>query len=346
MCQKTCRSKEELIKHMSLHFVQKTFQCTKCDSPFSSIDSLVNHVSATHTNLENTQTDLNKCEGTCDKLKSVEAKLDEYENNYERLKSIYKESIDEQSKLKDSYEEKLAKANEKLSEYVAEITALKEKNEVLYKLGKIYIDNHEASMKTNQPDTRKDADSSNSNEVTEVEVVTEVQGNINNSNPNTSTSSSRKTIGEDETWKGQSQRGFKKNGNKPPESTPVGRTESPSHLNTTDTQSGSKEQEVRKARYCHYFVNFGKCSFEDKTGKKCKFIHETAPMCKEGTRCSRNKCMFTHPKPGNAVGFLSQLPHHMMNPWAMISPWLTQPQNHLQIQSQFQPQDQFQQTNQ
>ena len=50
-------------------------------------------------------------------------------------------------------------------------------------------------------------------------------------------------------------------------------------------------------RFCHYFVNFGKCEYEERNGTKCKFIHRMSPMCKNGINCNRSKCMYTHPKP-------------------------------------------------
>ena len=51
----------------------------------------------------------------------------------------------------------------------------------------------------------------------------------------------------------------------------------------------------RYPQYCHFFTNYGRCAFEEKTGKSCKFLHKKAPMCKNGTSCTRIKCMFTHP---------------------------------------------------
>ena len=86
-------------------------------------------------------------------------------------------------------------------------------------------------------------------------------------------------------------------------------------------------------KYCHYFANYGKCNYEERTGEKCKFDHNQAPMCNSGINCSRFKCMFSHPRnsgsPGNGNGnFLEQgKMNPWMNPWSMMSPWMTQPQN-------------------
>ena len=111
----------------------------------------------------------------------------------------------------------------------------------------------------------------------------------------------------EQAWIGTQRRGLKKNGTsqqtKSPETTPVVNTESSSNISTPVSGTGTHENERRKARYCHYYVNYGKCSYEEKTGNKCRFLHETVTICKDGTQCHRNKCMFTHPKPGNAAGF-------------------------------------------
>ena len=48
----------------------------------------------------------------------------------------------------------------------------------------------------------------------------------------------------------------------------------------------------KKILYCHYFNNKKKCPFDD----KCIFIHEDSEICKYGTRCERNMCMYKHEK--------------------------------------------------
>ena len=44
-------------------------------------------------------------------------------------------------------------------------------------------------------------------------------------------------------------------------------------------------------KYCHYFVNMGRCNYEERTGKQCKFLHKKAPLCRIGMNCSRFKCL-------------------------------------------------------
>ena len=84
-----------------------------------------------------------------------------------------------------------------------------------------------------------------------------------------------------------------------------------------------------RGKYCHYFVNAGKCNYEERTGQKCKFEHKIAPMCNSGMNCSRTKCMFSHPKVNNFLGNGRGM-YPMMNHWQMgqmINPWMTPPSN-------------------
>ena len=95
----------------------------------------------------------------------------------------------------------------------------------------------------------------------------------------------------------------------------------------------------RSKRYCHYFVNYGKCNFEERTGKECRYTHQMAPFCKSGLNCNRQKCMFSHPNLQNQKTFL-QNQGPMMNPWQILPPLLQAQQGvmlnpwaHLQNQS-------------
>ena len=96
--------------------------------------------------------------------------------------------------------------------------------------------------------------------------------------------------------------------------------------NTESLGNKSEEPRATSKRYCHYFVNYGKCNYEEKSGNKCKFTHQTAPLCKSGINCSRLKCMFSHPKPQNQTSFLAnQVP--IIHPWQILPQIMTQPQH-------------------
>ena len=45
-----------------------------------------------------------------------------------------------------------------------------------------------------------------------------------------------------------------------------------------------------KILYCHYFNNRKKCPFEE----NCIFIHDDSDMCRYGSNCERNLCMYKH----------------------------------------------------
>ena len=56
-----------------------------------------------------------------------------------------------------------------------------------------------------------------------------------------------------------------------------------------------------KINYCHFFSNYGRCIFEEKSGRKCRFSHLKAPTCVFDGRCNRQKCMFSHFKENSSV---------------------------------------------
>ena len=79
--------------------------------------------------------------------------------------------------------------------------------------------------------------------------------------------------------------------------------------------------DAAEPKYCHFFTNYGRCNFEEKTGKKCKFLHKIAPMCKKGLSCTRTRCMFTHPNTGGQISpFLGTETQFQNNrtPWPQL----------------------------
>ena len=79
-----------------------------------------------------------------------------------------------------------------------------------------------------------------------------------------------------------------------------------------------------KKQYCHFFSNFGKCRYEERTENPCRFLHDPAvPMCNSGISCTRTKCMYKHPRIGGKPSFLGNNPNPVnINPWQMLLPWL------------------------
>ena len=40
---------------------------------------------------------------------------------------------------------------------------------------------------------------------------------------------------------------------------------------------------------------YGRGFYELQTNRQCRYEHRIAPVCTDGTDCSRTKCMYTHP---------------------------------------------------
>ena len=91
------------------------------------------------------------------------------------------------------------------------------------------------------------------------------------------------------------------------------------------SNSSSSEPDPYEGRYCHYFVNKGKCNYQEMSGQKCRFEHKVAPMCSYGSSCTRTKCMYSHPKIGGNDNFLGNTRGFptMMNPWNVMNPWMS-----------------------
>ena len=259
--------------------------------------------------------------------------------SFQRLETMYHDAREENNTVKSEYEAKLMEANDKIRTITVENEALKEKVDILFKLGRSYINQKEnTDSKDDKRAEPAKKQTSNASEE-EIETVT-IDENCD----------------EDlQTWTKNKMRGFKRTG---PNSDPVRnysvgsnkaenppKTAKPSSYssavssppttpretidNRGDSQhphknSNKSNPTTPRARFCHYFVNQGKCHFEERTGKKCQFQHTQAPMCNSGLSCTRNKCMFSHPKiqrnqnPNNQ-NFLEQ----MMNTWQMMNPWMT-----------------------
>ena len=154
-------------------------------------------------------------------------------------------------------------------------------------------------------------------------------------------------------WRTNNLRGFKRKDVKANNVNPEDDTEiNPNHstqstpVHQNNRTDDSSESQGQNKRYCHYFVNTGKCDYEAKTGSKCKYMHKSAPICHSGVNCTRQMCMFSHPRvrpqqrsttntpsQGNFLGEMRSFPQtinpwqiqNIMNPWSFpmqqINPW-------------------------
>ena len=243
---------------------------------------------------------------------------------------MYHEALDEINQVKSEYESKLVSANDNFCLVKAENETLKEKVDILFKLGRSYIDNTKAEH-NQKKDPHNNSSKPAVNDPDSIEVL----------------DSSDVSLDDLQTWTKHKMRGFKRvdptssaaSQNLAPKNK-VPQTKSPSiKPSTSNSSSNSNEpprssstnyrEQTNSERYCHYYVNLGKCNYKERTGEICRFEHKKAPMCSFGINCTRFKCMYAHPRRQENNSFLGNgnRMNNWMNPWSMMSPWMTQPQN-------------------
>ena len=256
--------------------------------------------------------------------------LKELKNNFERLESMYHDSLEDVNQVRSEYQAKITLANDNFTVAKAENEALKEKIDVLFKLGRSYINCAKKSANESNEQKEKTNDAEN------IEVIEDNDDNIEDL----------------QAWTQNKMRGFKRvNPSSPPTAgpkpapkadpsrpPPPSSTSSPgttaSAPSTPDTAQTHETDSQYRGKYCHFFVNTGKCNYEQRTGQKCKFEHKSAPMCNFGISCNRPKCMFTHPNVNGNSPFLGQMRGFspMVNPWQMTNPWMVPQPNQYQNQ--------------
>ena len=77
-------------------------------------------------------------------VKRLQEEMKQLKNNFERLESLLKDAMEENLKTRSEYEAKLLEANDKLDVSKAENAELQEKVDILFKLGKEYLDKYES----------------------------------------------------------------------------------------------------------------------------------------------------------------------------------------------------------
>ena len=318
------------------------FNCDECTFRTENKATYGKHFKDKHGS--NTKDDNNRKDNTelgSNSLTLDEAALKEelklLKSNFERLESMYHESLDEVQKVKAEYEAKLITAHDDYRIVKAENEVLKEKVDVLFKLGRSYIN----KTKTKE-NAKLDAPKVQDDKTEEIEIVADEE-DVNL-----------------QSWSRNKLRGFKrvdptkepenKNTNKMRTKATVHAPSSPSPTpkvnptpptrnlqppSTPAEPAGNRDEPSSNLnmntsrRYCHYFVNQGRCNHEERTGERCRFEHKQAPMCNSGINCSRHRCMFSHPKISGNQNSRNQsfLGPMMNNPWNMINPWMNQNQN-------------------
>ena len=242
---------------------------------------------------------------------------------------MYHDSLEEVEQVKSEYEAKLISLNDNYASTKAENEVLKERVDILFKLGKSYLE-----RSTNHEEVN------NVVEDNEIEVI-EDPSNENEDGPLKS-------------WSTNKLRGFKRVGPaataetvKPKPVPVISAKKTPVDLvkavTALDTTRGSNKNNISppptidlpvsetmpkrdtRTRYCHYFSNWGRCDYEEKTGNKCKFEHGAAPMCNNGINCSRSKCMYSHPNPNSSFLMKGRGFNPILQPWQVMNPWIKPP---------------------
>ena len=102
----------------------------------------------------------------------------------------------------------------------------------------------------------------------------------------------------------------------------------PQNIPNINTKTGDTERRSQNLPYCHNWNNKGSCNFETRTGRPCKFLHKTAPICSFDGICDRKFCMYVHQNQNMA--FLAKAPQNAGPPmmqntyWGAPPPWMNQ----------------------
>ena len=210
---------------------------------------------------------------------------------------------------------------------------LKEKVDILFKLGRSYLNREKVGTNVNNDkDNKTNAD----DDITEVETEEESTEDLGAwtrnklrgfKRVNPAAGASPKTPASGLPQKPSTQKPATKATPSPSGTTP-GRSAPSATPNDVPPANTAARDDYYKGKYCHFFVNTGKCNFEERTGDKCKFEHKSAPACNSGMNCTRSKCMFSHPKINGINSFLgsSRGMTPAINPWQMgpmMNPWMT-----------------------
>ena len=375
-CDEEFATEKELDGHVeNVHTMNvDPFECRICNFTGKTVEVMQNHIIEKHYHTdENNQFTCDECVYKCDTRRQLKKHFEEHhgdicpvdnqnkpsnneiklkeelkllKKSFQRLESMYQDAQEEANNVKSEYEAKIMEANDRVRTITAENEALKEKVDILFKLGRSYINQKENTSSNDHKRVETDNKQALNTSEEEIETVTIDDNGVEDL----------------QTWTQNKMRGFKRTGPssdpvrnnsvgskkpeqhhipRPPPTITVSSPSSPaapSSPSTTPRQTvdsrevshnphkNSHETRMsRSPRYCHYFVNYGQCSFEERTGQKCKFEHRQAPMCNSGTSCTKTKCMFMHPKPSENSrrnNFLGQF----IPPWNIINPWMNQMQ--------------------
>ena len=223
-------------------------------------------------------------------------------NNLGRLETLYHEALEETNNIKSEYEAKLITANDDLTTTKAENEALTEKVDILFKLGRSYLNQTNVTKKNDSMDKKNDDIIEIDDEQTDVNLESleswttkKLRGFKRVSPAATAEKQNKTNLSYPDPKKQQSSYNSSSSRmSRASSSSAPSRPSSPTDVQ--QVQQSEIQRDIYKDKFCHFFVNTGNCTYEERTGKKCKFEHRQAPMCRLGISCRRPKCMFLHPK--------------------------------------------------
>ena len=207
------------------------------------------------------------------------------QNNFERLNTMFQESLEEVDRVKSEYTAKLLEATEKYKVTLQENEELEEKVEILFKLGRGYIDRTEPRQHNAQQSAAPKNDETveteaGVNETDESEDLSAWASNkfrgFRRVSPTTTAQPSNASpapppgLGSNPTPPNQSAPPAPSNPVTPPINERLQRI-------AMDEPAPNVDMDVNGTiQYCHFFTNYGKCKFEEKTGNKCRFQQKVA----------------------------------------------------------------------
>ena len=174
-----CPQKFEDATKLAEHFKNAhTYTCEMCSFEGTTVTIMQNHILEKHFSPdENNMFSCDECTYKCENREQLrkhfgeqhqengivepsdtsrdtanESKLKEeirlLTNNFQRLESMFQDSLEEVGQVRSEYEAKLIEANDRFRVVKAENEELKEKVDVLFKLGRSYINRKESSVNT------------------------------------------------------------------------------------------------------------------------------------------------------------------------------------------------------
>ena len=258
------------------------------------------------------------------------SELRQLKNNFQRLETLYQETLDENNKITAEHEVKINKLDYEYRRVLAQNEILKERNDVLYKLGMSYIegkntgiDIHETAVTSDEVESTAPDPPTNTAECAwstdklrgfkRRKVQFETSGSEYEKRDVDSKNCSVET--ENRNVETENCRGGMENSNCL--SHQSGILDHPNHERVASNHSNDTRQPTlsdvpsnhnqqtnanSSEQLCSFFSSSGWCRFEERTGRKCKFIHSFNPdgpkvaMCRSGINCNRSNCPILNPR--------------------------------------------------